>query len=70
MSATDHPLCHQPGKRLSKVKIANLAQRTGEKARIEKMQDSMFDAADIDRQATNTRPPRGEPMGAFGVGIA
>ena len=68
---TDHPLCHQPGKRLGKVKIANLAQRAGEKARIEKMQDSMFDAADIliDRQPIFGRLAA-EPMGAFGVGIA
>ena len=68
---TDHTLGHQTGEWLIKVQIAGFTKRPGEKAGIEKVQDGVFDPADIliDRHPVGGRLTA-EPFGMPRVGIA
>ena len=68
---TDHTLGHQTGEWLIKVQIVGFTKRPGEKAGIEKVQDGVFDPADIliDRHPVGGRLTA-EPFGMPRVGIA
>ena len=66
----DHALGEKAGERLVEIEMAALAHGSGEKTRIEQMQDRVLDAADIlvDRQPVigNRRIGRGRFIGWIG----